>query len=87
MPRSISRGSCHKASLSIFLTAFLVQVVRLRGKCLGVVGYNVPRASARATMMIDLRYFLARPGEGVLVHYLWCEKMRSQGAQVSYCAH
>ena len=63
-------------SLRIFATACLVQVVRTRGKCIGIVLF---RKLVRKKS-VELLHFLARPRDGVLVHYLFCERMKATAA-------
>ena len=80
-------GMARAASLMISATACLVQVVRAGGKCIGMVFFNDSQL-ARKQRSVELVHFLARPGDGVLVHYLWCEKMKAAGAvEVSCCCN
>ena len=55
-------------------------------KCVGIVRYSslAQRASTRCTKEVELLNFMARCGDGVLLHYLWCQHVMEMGVEVSH---
>ena len=74
-----------------------MQVVRSGGKCIGIVLFRdcqLARKRSRGGEMqgrsqesIELVNFLARPREGVLVHYMFCERMKAAAVEVRCCCN
>lgn len=57
------------------------------GKCVGIVRYRIVARrtqSARGFNEVELLNFMAQRGDGVLLHYLWCEHVMSMGMEVCH---
>lgn len=55
-------------------------------KCVGIVRYRIvaQRTNTRCTNEVELLNFMAQCGDGVLLHYLWCQHVKDMGMEVSH---